>query len=195
MFSFFTGIRLTSQPRPWLTTRCLWHAPPGVKARWPRPLITGSAFHRNSAQAGSLERTSSPSEPASIRVGSCVFPSTGPRRVTPATLRGTVRPQLASLSASEPRSQPDVTASNWSATRYTCYAQRKRSRLQLGEVNRARPQAVGLAEGTTGAEAWASTQNPCKFRVKSRALWLISCKKPRFGGSHHTFAHEALGLE
>jgi hypothetical protein len=50
--------------------------------------------------------------------------STGPRRVTPATLSGTVRPHPASLSTSDPTSQPHVTVINRSAARYTCYAQR-----------------------------------------------------------------------
>jgi hypothetical protein len=40
-------------------------------------------------------------------------PSTGPRRVTPATPSGTVRPHPASLSASDPRSQP---ATTWPST-------------------------------------------------------------------------------
>jgi hypothetical protein len=98
-----------------------------------------------------------------------LLPSTGPRRVTPATLSGTVRPHLASLSASDPGSQPAVTAINPSATRYTCHAQRNgldsRSNitcaLSLGarnwicEVNQARPQAVGVGCGDkTGAAAW-----------------------------------------
>jgi hypothetical protein len=49
---------------------------------------------------------------------------TGPRHVTPATLSGTVRLDPASLSASGPRSRPDVTPIDRSATRYSCYAQR-----------------------------------------------------------------------
>jgi hypothetical protein len=111
-------------------------------------------------------------------------PSTGPRHVTPATPSGTVRPHPASLSAWDPRPQPDVTAINRSAARYTCYAQRNgpgsgssiTCPLSLGArnwtcaVNRARPQAVGVGCGDkTGAAAWASPPHPCKIRVESRA--------------------------
>jgi hypothetical protein len=120
-----------------------------------------------------------------------LLPSTGPRRVTPATPSGTVRPHPASLSASDPRSQPDVTAINRSATRYTCYAQRngpgagssRTCPLNLGarnwtcEVNRARPQAVGVGCGDkTAAAAWSSTPNPCKIRVKRRVLWRFAAE-------------------
>jgi hypothetical protein len=62
--------------------------------------------------------------PRTQRPSPMSLPSTGPRRVTPATPSGTVRSHPASLSAWDPRSQPDVTAINRSATRYTCYAQR-----------------------------------------------------------------------
>jgi hypothetical protein len=80
-------------------------------------------------------------------------------------------------SASDPTSQPHVTAIDRSAARYTCYAQRNgpgsgssiTCPLRLGaknwtcEVIRARPQAVEVGCGDkTGAAAWASTPNPCK---------------------------------
>jgi hypothetical protein len=87
----------------------------------------------------------------------------------------------ASLFASDLRSQPDVTAINRSAARCTCYAQRNgpgsgswiTCPLSLGarncicEVNRARPQAVGVGCGNkhrcSGLVIDAkSVQNPCK---------------------------------
>jgi hypothetical protein len=134
-----------------------------------------------------------------VVVGAAALSSSGPRRVTPATLSGTVRPHPASLSAWDPRSKPDVTAINRSTTRYTCYAQRNgpgsgasiTCPLSLGarnwtcEVNRARPQAVGVGCGDQiAAAAWASTPNPCKIRVKSRALWrFLAARNPTLVGA------------
>jgi hypothetical protein len=154
----------------------------GWAACWPR-FLSHSGFRSAS------DPTSQPHVTAIERSAArytCYAQRNGPRRVTPATPSGTVRPHPASLSAWDSRPQPDVTAINRSATRYTCYAQRNgpgsgSSRicpLSLGasnwtcEVNRARPQAVGVGCGDqTAVAVWSSTPNPCKEQ-SPLPLWL-----------------------
>jgi hypothetical protein len=94
--------------------------------------------------------------------------SSGPRRVTPATLSGTVRPHPASLSAWEPRSQPDVTAINRSAVRYTCYAQRNgptSPRLSMCLGSRSQPDVTAINRSAVRYTCYAQRNGPTPPRL------------------------------